>query len=110
MNRRWKPKVVPVQLSYEHVDNFSGAYDRPSTADYQTIYETQAEAYERMVAAEDADGNVASALRGLGVLNGADIVEVGLGTGMQVGRGGRWHWGCRGYGIAVAGRVPNAEV
>ena len=50
-------------------------------ADYPAIYRTQADAYHQMVSAEDVDHAVIAALAALGELRGADVVEVGVGTG-----------------------------
>lgn len=49
--------------------------------DYQELYRNDAARYDRMVAAEDADGAVLRALAELVELRGAHVVEVGLGTG-----------------------------
>lgn len=61
--------------------------------DYQSIYTQEAEAYDRMVSAEDCDGALAAALAALVTLPGAAVVEVGAGTGritrQLVARGAR---------------------
>jgi SAM-dependent methyltransferase len=54
--------------------------------DYEQIYEEQAEAYQRLVAAEDADGELPRAIaRTLELARveprGARVVEIGMGTG-----------------------------
>jgi SAM-dependent methyltransferase len=49
--------------------------------DYQLIYETEAERYQRLVEAEDHLGALPRALRQLVTLVGAQVVEVGMGTG-----------------------------
>jgi SAM-dependent methyltransferase len=49
--------------------------------DYRHIYRTAADAYDRMVAAEDVDGAVIAALGRDRSLVGARVVEVGVGTG-----------------------------
>jgi ubiquinone/menaquinone biosynthesis C-methylase UbiE len=49
--------------------------------DYQAIYAERAEAYDRMVSAEDCDGNLAPALAAVAPLAGARVLEVGAGTG-----------------------------
>lgn len=50
-------------------------------ADYERIYREQAREYEAMVAAEDADGNLLPAIRRRAKVDGAAILEVGVGTG-----------------------------
>lgn len=49
--------------------------------DYHAIYDQHAEAYDRMVRAEDCDGRLGPALAALVPLQGAHAVEVGVGTG-----------------------------
>lgn len=49
--------------------------------DHREIYAGQADAYERLVSAEDADGNLLPALARLIPLDGARVLEVGIGTG-----------------------------
>lgn len=49
--------------------------------DYEQIYDTEAEAYDRMVRAEDCEGAVAHALQELADLRGKRALEVGVGTG-----------------------------
>jgi len=49
--------------------------------DYQRIYSEHADAYDRLVAAEDCDGHLTPALAGLLPLANARVVEVGAGTG-----------------------------
>ena len=50
-------------------------------ADYEAIYDHQADAYDRMVRAEDCEGNLLRALAALVELDGARALEVGVGTG-----------------------------
>lgn len=50
-------------------------------ADYERIYRTRAADYDAMVAAEDADGNLLPAIRRAARVDGAAILEVGVGTG-----------------------------
>ncbi|MCP4362804.1 MAG: class I SAM-dependent methyltransferase [Chloroflexi bacterium] len=49
--------------------------------DYKTIYATQAEAYERLVAREDVAGNILATLGDLRPLTSSTIIEFGAGTG-----------------------------
>jgi ubiquinone/menaquinone biosynthesis C-methylase UbiE len=49
--------------------------------DYKTIYTTQAEAYEAMIAAEDYLGNLLPALEGIRPFHNQHVVEFGAGTG-----------------------------
>jgi SAM-dependent methyltransferase len=49
--------------------------------DYQRIYREQADAYDRLVGAEDCDGNLLPALAAQLPLDGATLLEVGVGTG-----------------------------
>lgn len=49
--------------------------------DYEAIYRDHAEAYDRMVRAEDCDGELARALAEIASLEGATAVEIGVGTG-----------------------------
>jgi ubiquinone/menaquinone biosynthesis C-methylase UbiE len=49
--------------------------------DYHAIYREQAEAYDRLVTAEDRNGNILVALQSLSQLHGARVLEVGVGTG-----------------------------
>ena len=49
--------------------------------DLKHIYMHQAEAYERLVAREDYQGNLLKALQAIRPLEGLDIVELGAGTG-----------------------------
>lgn len=49
--------------------------------DFKTIYASQAEKYDRLVAREDYRGNILSALTQIQPLAGADVVEMGAGTG-----------------------------
>jgi len=49
--------------------------------DYREIYRCAAPAYDRMVAHEDVDGAVIATLAGLVPLDGARVIEVGVGTG-----------------------------
>ena len=52
-----------------------------SEVDYHEVYAGRADAYERLVSAEDADGNLLPALARLVPLAGARVLEVGIGTG-----------------------------
>jgi ubiquinone/menaquinone biosynthesis C-methylase UbiE len=49
--------------------------------DYREIYRTQARQYDRLVAREDAQGNIWKALRRIRPFHGLDVVELGAGTG-----------------------------
>ncbi len=49
--------------------------------DYQNIYRHHPDRYQELVAHEDADGNLAPALDAVHGLAGADVLEVGAGTG-----------------------------
>src|SRR6187397_2390517 len=49
--------------------------------DYRRIYEVDAERYHQLVTAEDAAGELPRALRRVVQLEGARIVEIGMGTG-----------------------------
>lgn len=49
--------------------------------DHRAFYESRADDYERLVSAEDADGTLGPALDGLLSLDGAEVLEVGAGTG-----------------------------
>lgn len=64
--------------------------DRELQAD---VYETGAEDYERLVSAEDVDRNLVAALQAIAPLEGASVLEVGVGTGrittQLVARGAR---------------------
>jgi SAM-dependent methyltransferase len=61
--------------------------------DYSEIYARQADAYDAMVSAEDADGRLPPALEAVAPLDGARVLEVGAGTGrltrVLLGRGAR---------------------
>lgn len=48
---------------------------------YQRVYDGQAEAYDRLVAAEDCEGRILPALAAVHPLAGARVAEVGVGTG-----------------------------
>ncbi|MFO0617755.1 MAG: class I SAM-dependent methyltransferase [Polyangiaceae bacterium] len=50
-------------------------------ADYERIYRERAADYDAMVRAEDADGNLLPALRRRARIDGAAILEIGVGTG-----------------------------
>lgn len=52
----------------------------PSTAQ-AAIYDSRAEEYDALIAAEDADGNLLRTLRELGRLDDAIVADVGAGTG-----------------------------
>ncbi len=49
--------------------------------DYQTIYREHAEGYDRLICAEDTDGNLLPALEAIRACAGATVVDVGTGTG-----------------------------
>jgi len=49
--------------------------------DYARIYDTKADAYDRMVRAEDADGHLGPALEKIVSLSDKTAVEIGVGTG-----------------------------
>ncbi|KAA3663284.1 MAG: methyltransferase domain-containing protein [Chloroflexi bacterium] len=49
--------------------------------DYQQIYKTQSDLYDRMVACEDYEGNLLRAIQKIVPLTGASVVELGAGTG-----------------------------
>src|SRR5262249_42858645 len=51
------------------------------TMDHQEVYRSHAGAYDELVAAEDCDGNLLRALESVATLGGADVLEVGVGTG-----------------------------
>ncbi|HEU4407832.1 MAG TPA: class I SAM-dependent methyltransferase [Polyangiaceae bacterium] len=51
------------------------------TVDYQRIYDEHAATYDRLVSAEDHEGNLLRAVAGLVPLRGASVLEVGVGTG-----------------------------
>ncbi len=49
--------------------------------DYQQIYKTQSDLYDRMVACEDYEGNLLRAIREIVPVFAASVVELGAGTG-----------------------------
>lgn len=49
--------------------------------DQRRVYEERAEHYDRLVSAEDHDGNLVAALRDLAPFVGARVLDVGAGTG-----------------------------
>ena len=49
--------------------------------DFKAIYASQAEKYDQLVAREDYQGNILRALNQIRPLAGADVVELGAGTG-----------------------------
>jgi len=49
--------------------------------DARDIYQFHPEQYDALVRAEDKDGNLLRAIRGIVRLAGADVVELGAGTG-----------------------------
>jgi ubiquinone/menaquinone biosynthesis C-methylase UbiE len=49
--------------------------------DYRRLYREEAAAYDRLVSAEDGDGNLLPALAAVAELAGARVLEVGAGTG-----------------------------
>ena len=63
------------------------------TTDYETIYRERAADYDRLVSAEDCDGNLLPAIEAVAPLAGASVLEVGAGTGrltkLLVSRGAR---------------------
>lgn len=48
---------------------------------FREIYQTQADAYHRMISSEDVDGNILPALEKITLLEGKDILDLGSGTG-----------------------------
>lgn len=50
------------------------------TVDHQRIYEEHADTYDRLVSAEDHEGNLLRAIEGLVPMRGARVLEVGVGT------------------------------
>ena len=65
----------------------------PDEVDHRRVYAGHADDYERLVAAEDADGRLLPALAALVPLAGARVLEIGVGTGrvteLLVGAGAR---------------------
>jgi len=65
----------------------------PGEVDHRRVYAGQADDYERLVSAEDADGRLLPALAALVPLAGARVLEIGVGTGrvteLLVGAGAR---------------------
>ncbi len=63
--------------------------------DAREIYENHPEAYDELVAAEDADGNLLPALQRVAAMKDASVVEVGAGTGrltaLLLGAGAQVH-------------------
>jgi ubiquinone/menaquinone biosynthesis C-methylase UbiE len=51
------------------------------TTDYAAIYRDHADLYDAMVSAEDCDGRLLPALAALAPLDGAQVLDVGIGTG-----------------------------
>jgi len=51
------------------------------TIDFRSIYRERAQAYHRLVEAEDVDGELVKALAAIAPLEGARVLEVGAGTG-----------------------------
>ena len=49
--------------------------------DHQTIYQQEAERYDRLVMREDKDGNLLPAIQSIVSLTRIDVVELGAGTG-----------------------------
>jgi ubiquinone/menaquinone biosynthesis C-methylase UbiE len=49
--------------------------------DHRTIYQQEAERYDRLVMREDKDGNLLPAIQSILPLAGTDAVELGAGTG-----------------------------
>ncbi|MBI2895495.1 MAG: class I SAM-dependent methyltransferase [Deltaproteobacteria bacterium] len=49
--------------------------------DHRHVYAAAADDYDRLVEAEDADGRLGPALDSIAALEGADVLEVGVGTG-----------------------------
>lgn len=49
--------------------------------DYETIYQTRAVDYDRLVAREDYQGNIVRAIEAIRPLAGSDVIEFGAGTG-----------------------------
>ena len=59
----------------------TGESEEDGSVDYHRVYDTQADDYQRLVGAEDADGRLLPALAALVELRGARVLEVGIGTG-----------------------------
>ncbi|MGC4118859.1 MAG: class I SAM-dependent methyltransferase [Myxococcales bacterium] len=55
--------------------------DGSTTRSQERVYQESAEAYDALVAAEDADGHLPRALAELVDVHGKDVVDVGAGTG-----------------------------
>lgn len=53
----------------------------PTSRSQERIYETDAEGYDQLISAEDADGQLPRALAELATFRGARVVDVGAGTG-----------------------------
>lgn len=53
--------------------------------DYRQLYAAEAERYQRLVAAEDHEGELPRALKRIVELDGARVVEIGMGTGRVTG-------------------------
>lgn len=53
--------------------------------DYRKLYASEAERYQRLVAAEDHEGELPLALKRIVKLDGARVVEIGMGTGRVTG-------------------------
>jgi ubiquinone/menaquinone biosynthesis C-methylase UbiE len=51
------------------------------SVDYEEIYRSRATEYDRLVSAEDCEGNLGATLRELVPLAGARVLEIGVGTG-----------------------------
>lgn len=48
---------------------------------FQRIYNQEAEAYHRLIAAEDVDGNLLPALQAITPFKGKRVLDLGTGTG-----------------------------
>lgn len=82
--------------------------------DYETIYRERATEYDRLVSAEDCDGNLLPAIERVAPLAGAHVVEVGAGTGrvtrLLVSRGARVTGFDRSEAMLAVARRRLAEV
>lgn len=56
-------------------------HDTVDPVDHRRVYASQAEDYDLLVSAEDADGHLLPAIAGLVTLAGSRVLEIGVGTG-----------------------------
>ena len=84
------------------------------STDFETIYRERAADYDRLVSAEDCDGNLLPAIERVIPLAGARVVEVGAGTGritrLLVSRGSRVEGFDRSEAMLAVARRRVAEV